>query len=237
MALEYSKVNFAEGGVGVRLQFLAIANRVGRAEVSLEASHSPLRRVQQKQSLCWGVIRAIAGSMVMAVAPMPKATSQIPFLPQIQTPNNQSNDSDNRIVSGWIYLDGRQLFQIAATKTNFPERSQDIQQNLDQIIQNYLRSSAKEAKVETRKLNGLPVIYVNDQYLMTITSEDAQLRKEDPFISANQITDKLQDYLKQARQERQTQFLIDQGKIAAGYWASNDCHELGRIYLAAPFQK
>ncbi|MBH8565005.1 mechanosensitive ion channel family protein [Nostoc sp. CENA67] len=154
--------------------------------------------------------------MVLTVAPMPKATSQIPFLPLIQTPNNQSNDSDNKIVSGWIYLDGRQLFQIAATKTNFPERSQDIQQNLDQITENYLRSPTKEAKVETRKLNGLPVIYVNNRYLMTITYEDAQLRKEDPFISANQITDKLQDYLKQARQERQTQFLINQGKIAAG---------------------
>ncbi|MFN6565834.1 mechanosensitive ion channel family protein [Dendronalium sp. ChiSLP03b] len=159
---------------------------------------------------------AITSSMVIAVGFVPKATAQIPVLPQIQTPSNQSNDSDNRIVSGWIYLDGRQLFQIAATKTNFPERSKDIQENLDEIAQNYLRSPTQKAKVETRKLNGLPVIYVNDQYLMTITYEDAQLRKEDPFISANQLTEKLQDALQQARQERQTQSLVNQGKIAAG---------------------
>lgn len=159
---------------------------------------------------------AIASSMAITVGSVPKATGQIPVIPQIQNLSNQSNDPDNRLVSGWIYLDGRQLFQIAGTKANFPERSQDIQQNLNQIKENYLRSPTKKARVETRKLNGLPVIYVNDQYLMTITAEDAQLRKEDPFISANQLNEKLQDSLQQARQERQTQSLVSQGKIAAG---------------------
>ncbi|MBD2566010.1 MULTISPECIES: mechanosensitive ion channel family protein [Nostoc] len=160
---------------------------------------------------------AIASSMAIAVVSMPKATAQIPLLPQLQAPSSVSNDANNRIVSGWIYLDGRRLFQIAASKTNFPERSEDIQKKLEKISQNYFQSPAKTAiNVEVRQVNGLPVIYVNNQYLMTITSEDAGLRQVDISTSANQIAESLQEDLQQAKQERQTQFLIDQAKIAAG---------------------
>ncbi|MEH1896429.1 MAG: mechanosensitive ion channel family protein [Nostoc sp.] len=160
---------------------------------------------------------AIASSVAIGVVSVPKATAQIPFLPQLQAPSSVSNDSDNRVVSGWIYLDGRRLFQIAASRTNFPERSEDIQKKLEKIGQNYFQSPAKTAiKVEVRKVNELPVIYVNDQYLMTVTSEDAGLRQVDISTSANQVAESLQEDLQQAKQERQTQSLIDQGKIATG---------------------
>ena len=160
---------------------------------------------------------AIASSMVIAVISVPKATAQIPLLPQLQAPSSVSNDSNNRLVTGWIYLDGRRLFQIAASKANFPERSEDIQKKLQKISQSYIKSPTKtEVNVEVRKVNDLPVIYVNDQYLMTITSEDAGLREVDISTSANQIKESLQEDLQQAKQERQTQSLINQGKIAAG---------------------
>ncbi|MEH2263896.1 mechanosensitive ion channel family protein [Nostoc sp.] len=159
----------------------------------------------------------IASSVAIGIVSVPKATAQIPFLPQLQAPSSVSNDSDNRVVSGWIYLDGRRLFQIAASRTNFPERSEDIQKKLEKIGQNYFQSPAKTAiKVEVRKVNELPVIYVNDQYLMTVTSEDAGLRQVDISTSANQVAESLQEDLQQAKQERQTQSLIDQGKIATG---------------------
>ncbi|MEH2078005.1 MAG: mechanosensitive ion channel family protein [Nostoc sp.] len=159
----------------------------------------------------------IASSVAIGVVSVPKATAQIPFLPQLQAPSSVSNDSDNRVVSGWIYLDGRRLFQIAASRTNFPERSEDIQKKLEKIGKNYFQSPAKTAiKVEVRKVNELPVIYVNDQYLMTVTSEDAGLRQVDISTSANQVAESLQEDLQQAKQERQTQSLIDQGKIATG---------------------
>ncbi|MBN3927101.1 mechanosensitive ion channel family protein [Nostoc sp. NMS4] len=159
----------------------------------------------------------IASSIAIGVVSVPKATAQIPLLPQLQAPSSVSNDSDNRVVSGWIYLDGRRLFQIAATKTNFPERSEYIQKKLEKIGQNYFKSPEKTAvKVEVRQVNELPVIYVNGQYLMTVTSEDAGLRQVDISTSANQVKESLQEDLQQAKQERQTQSLIDQGKIAAG---------------------
>ncbi|MEH2196302.1 MAG: mechanosensitive ion channel family protein [Nostoc sp.] len=155
--------------------------------------------------------------MAIAVVSVPKATAQIPLLPQLQAPSSVSNDSNDRLVTGWIYLDGRRLFQIAASKTNFPERSEDIQKKLDKIGQNYFQSPQKTAvKVEVRKVNELPVIYVNGQYLMTVTSEDAGLRQVDISTSANQVAESLQEDLQEAKQERQTQSLINQGKIAAG---------------------
>lgn len=162
-----------------------------------------------------GVIMAIATSMAVTVVCVPKATAQIPFLPELQVPSTASNDSNDRVVSGWVYLDGRRLFQIAASKTNFPERLEDIQKKLEAISQYYFQLPANTpVKVEVRKVNELPVIYVNDQYLMTVTSEDAGLRQVDISTSANQIADSLKEDLQQAKQERQTQFLIDQGKIA-----------------------
>ncbi|BBD59698.1 MscS mechanosensitive ion channel [Nostoc sp. HK-01] len=159
---------------------------------------------------------AIFGSITVSVVSLPPVTAQIPLLPLLQTPSSPSNDSDNRTVSDWIYLDGRRLFQISATKTNLSERLQNIQRNLNQISQNYFQSSEQEVNVEVRKVNEIPVIQVNGEYLMSVTAEDAKLRQEDQQISANQIADALQEDLQRAKQERQTQYLINQGKIAAG---------------------
>jgi len=159
-------------------------------------------------------ILAIAGSMAITVVSMPKATAQIPFLPQLQLPSSISNESDSRVVSDWVYLDGRRLFQIAATKTNLAERRENIEQNLQEITQNYVRSSATEADIQVRTLNGLPVIYVNNRYLMTITSQDASLGEGDAFTLAESIKESLKQDLQRARRERQTQFIIDQAKIA-----------------------
>jgi len=157
-------------------------------------------------------ILAIAGSMAITVVSVPKATAQIPFFPQL--PSSISNESDSRVVSDWVYLDGRRLFQIAATKSNLAERRDNIEQNLQEITQNYVRSSATEADIQVRTLNGLPVIYVNNRYLMTITSQDANLGEGDPFTLAESIKESLKQDLQRARRERQTQFIIDQAKIA-----------------------
>lgn len=155
-------------------------------------------------------------SMVLAVWVMPPVLAQNPFLPNLQTPSIFSNDVDNKVVSGWVHLDGRRLFQIAAPKANFPERLQDIQQNLARISQNYFQKTSTELKVQIRTLNGLPVIYVNNQYLLTITEQDAQPQQLEPSMWASELSQKLQQDLKRAKQERQPEFLARQSKIAAG---------------------
>ncbi|MEA5524431.1 mechanosensitive ion channel family protein [Nodularia spumigena] len=154
--------------------------------------------------------------MAIAVVSIPKASAQIPIVPFLQSPSGISSDADSRIVSGWIYLDGYQVFQIAATKTNLSERSRNIQQNLNQIHQNYLRLPEPENNVETQTINGLPVIYVNGQYLMTVTTEDARLRRQEPVVSAMEIREQLKTALQRSSRERTTVILIKQAQIAGG---------------------
>jgi moderate conductance mechanosensitive channel len=159
-------------------------------------------------------ILALAGSMIIGAWVIPVG-AQLPSLPQVQPTSSLSSDSENRVVNGWIYLDGRRLFQIAAPRAALPERLEQIQRNLDEISQNYLRSSANQINIQTGTLNSLPVIYVNNQYLMTVTANDAKLRQLDPSTTANQISQGLQLDLKRASVERQTQFLVQQSGIAA----------------------
>ncbi|WP_427159822.1 mechanosensitive ion channel family protein [Aliinostoc sp. HNIBRCY26] len=159
---------------------------------------------------------AIAGAMVVSVAFVPKATAQIPLLPQLSVSGSVSNENSDRTVADWVYLDGRRLFQISASKSDFSARSQNIQQNLAEISRTFFQSKDKQVKVDTRTINGLPVIEVNGQYLMTVTTADAALQQVDPSTLANQIAQDLKAGLEQAKQERQPQFLINQGQIAAG---------------------
>ncbi|MBD2416418.1 mechanosensitive ion channel family protein [Anabaena cylindrica FACHB-243] len=152
--------------------------------------------------------------MVITIVSVPKATAQIPLLPYLPNPSSVNNTSENTIVSEWVYLDGRPLFQIAASKTDVSERLQNIQLNLQEISQDYFYSSTQKLNVQVRKLRDLPVIYVNEKYLMTVNSDDAKLRQVDSLTLTNQIAEDLQKELELAKKERQTSSLIGQGKIA-----------------------
>ncbi len=164
---------------------------------------------------------AIASSIaVVTFYTVPKATGQINLLPNLLTPASSNNESENRVLNGWVYLDGRRLFQLAAARAGLNERLENVQQNLNEASRSYFQSSATEPKVEFRTLNGLPVIYINNRYLMTITSNDAELLQVDLQTAANQITQILRDDLIQAKQERSRDFLIHKGFIALGIGAS-----------------
>ena len=154
-------------------------------------------------------ILAITGAIFIAITPSPQVVAQIPLIYPFPT----SGESDNKIISDWIYLDGRRLFQIAASRNSFSERLQNVQQNLQDISRNYLQSAAKDIAVEVRIVKGSPVIYVNDLYLVTITPEDA--KQGNQLILANHLADILQNQLREAKKERQSRFLYDQAKLAA----------------------
>ena len=163
---------------------------------------------------------AIAGSMVLAVSATPPANIQIPFLPNLQPPSPLSHQADNKIVSGWVQLDGRRLFQIAASQDKFPERLQTIQQTLDQISQDYFQQTSPELNVQIRDVQvndkALAVIYINGEYLMTVTDQDANLKRLGTSTWAAQLKPVLQQALERGRRERQTQYLVRHGKVAAG---------------------
>ncbi|WP_089127301.1 mechanosensitive ion channel family protein [Tolypothrix sp. NIES-4075] len=154
--------------------------------------------------------------MVVTNFDLPKATAQIPFLPDLQSPELGISDTEKTIVNDSIYLDGRRLFQIADTRANLPQRLENIQQAVDTISQNYFQTPDAKLKVQIdHAANGSPIIRVNGNYLMTVTQEDANIRQQDPESLAEELKQLLLQKLPQAKQERKTEFLIYQGKIAA----------------------
>ncbi|KAF3890791.1 MULTISPECIES: mechanosensitive ion channel family protein [Nostocales] len=147
---------------------------------------------------------------------MPPASAQIPFLPVWQTPTTQTTESDTRVVSRWVSLDGRSLFQVAAPRANISERLEQINQNLETISQTYFQSPRDDLKVEVTSENQIPVIRVNGRYLMTITQQDANLRQVEPKEAATRISQLLEEHLREGKQERHPKSLIRQSGIATG---------------------
>ncbi|WP_051151152.1 mechanosensitive ion channel family protein [Mastigocladopsis repens] len=145
---------------------------------------------------------------------MPPVRAQIPFLPTVQTSTNGSSESDTRDVSRWVYLDGRGLFQVAAPRANISERLQQIERNLAEISQGYFQDPNAKLDIQVNDSGPSPIISINGLYLMTVTSQDANLRQAPPSGAANLIVQTLEDELEQARQERRPQYLIRQGVIA-----------------------
>ena len=160
------------------------------------------------------IIIALCSLLIIVGIDAKVGMAQIPFLPQVQPPSLDIKDLESRVVSSWVYLDGRRLFQIAAPRGSINERLRDINRKIAEISQNYLESSDKELDVQVRTQNGLPVIYVNDQYLLTVTQEDAKLRQVQPQILARNLKQEIQDSLERAMLERQPKFIINQSKIA-----------------------
>ena len=140
-------------------------------------------------------------------SPIPKSPAQQPLI----IPN-----LSNPLVSDWIWLDGRRLFKVAATKDNLSERTQAVQESLEIIKRSYLRSDTVEPTVEIRTSNNLPVIYVDDQHLLTITTLDAELRGINITALDDDIKSRVERALIRSRDERKPQFLQQQCIIAGG---------------------
>lgn len=139
--------------------------------------------------------------------PSPKLLDQ----PRFVIPN-----LSNRILSDGIWLDGRRLFQVAATEDNLlDERTRSIQEKLDAIQKNYLASNSADLRVTVETTNNLPVIKVNNEPLLTITSLDAELRAIDSSALAQQFRSTVEIALLKSRNERQSQYLKQQGQITA----------------------
>jgi small-conductance mechanosensitive channel len=132
----------------------------------------------------------------------------------------QSAVNVSRIDHAGVKLDGYQLFVLAAPTFNqrFPleQRVQGIEEELNRIANSNFEPNSLQVVSSIDLKSDQPVIAINDRYLMTVTTIDAQLQGRDPIGWANQIAQVLRDALVRARQERQPQFLINRGLIASG---------------------
>lgn len=171
-------------------------------------------------------------TLVLSVLLMisPTVLAQTPILPTSKIALPQLNNADVRTAP--VRLDGRELFQVAVpadSQSNQPNqtsaielRVQGIEANLQRLA-NQSGSSPPEVTSEIDTSSNLPIIRVNRQYLMTVTTLDAQLEGQEPAAYAEQLTQEIRDALIEARRERQPDNIAAQlGKaiaILAGMFA------------------
>ncbi len=131
------------------------------------------------------------------------------------------------IATGVVRLDGHKLFTITApavkpenqgkgTSTPISQRVQIIEKRLRQLVQSGLDSQTLEVSSRVDPQSGLPVLHVNDRYLMTVTNQDAALHSGDLEQWVADLTQIIQDALVRAYRERQPEFLQRQAGIAGG---------------------
>jgi len=159
-----------------------------------------------------------------ATAQLPQSLSpQVQKLDSLLTGLDTPSDAAD-VTTSEVRLDGRTLFAIALPEvtqklgqvTPVRQRAQDIETILQRTVHSKLDPATLKVTSATDQQSGLPVIYVNDQWLMTVTTLDAQLQGHDPERWANRLTDIIRNALIRAQQERQPQFLLRQALIADG---------------------
>jgi moderate conductance mechanosensitive channel len=139
---------------------------------------------------------------------------------------NSSTIENTQVVSAAVRLDGRDTFVLAApaplsrftnqTPQGSPTavRIQGIEMNLRRWVNRKIDPQTLTIRAAIDSQSNLPVITINQQYLMTVTTLDAELQGQTPIDYANELTKTIRYALVQAQQERQPGFLIRQTGIA-----------------------
>lgn len=180
---------------------------------------------------CW--MGTVSGSWAQAPADPPpdsvRPTQVVPPLPNNPVISPLQNwgpaevrslfaESDEPDLAS-VDLDGRSLFDVAAPLADpgtlsAVERAAKIEAELEQIAENFLQAGTPETLAviyEIDQESNQPVIYVNDQMLMTVTYLDARINAVNSLtLRARQIADDVETALLRYYQERQPAFLWEQ---------------------------
>lgn len=140
-----------------------------------------------------------------------------------------------------IYLDGRILFHVSAPtvegELSAELRAQEIQQRLNQLATSQTNITYT-ATVDSDNPSRLPVIFVNNQQLLTVTTLDAQLHGyAAPNAYAFALEEKIETAFAQYLEERQPEFLQRQAKKAAAIIGSVLLLLLASQYIRRRLQK
>ncbi len=196
--------------------------------------------------LLGGMLLVVSGDQYLSATAQtstasPAATKlQAQANPTLATPNSKflgldfssvnrlfAPDNSVGISTGIVRLDGRKLFAIAAptlnqdderedTTTPIQQRVESIENNLEQLASNKPRPKSLDVVVQTDSDSGLPVIYVNDRYVMTVTTLDATLQSTDLRRLAADYAATIRQALIAYEHERQPSYLMRQGLLATG---------------------
>lgn len=170
-------------------------------------------RKQFSQRLVF-ILGAIALSLGILGLPVANAQLSLPDAISTSLPSLWSPTPNENLATGWVRLDGRALFRIATPKGELSARLDEVQRNLNRINQSYISDSEPELNITIQSDQSLPILYVNDRYVMTVTHLDAQLQLTQPETYAQTLKIILLEAFPRARQEYQPQYLIAQGQKA-----------------------
>lgn len=163
-----------------------------------------------------------AAAIILTSGFLSPAEAQFPPIPDFNrfTPNLLQPSRDNQVTSGCIRLDGRCLFEVAASKSELQDRITDIEQRLNDITEIYFKNDTAQLKVRQQQEGNLPNIYISvgdrQVRLMSVTDRDAILTGANIEARAEDLVTQLQQDLERAKQERQPEVLARRGGIATG---------------------
>ncbi|PSO50494.1 MAG: hypothetical protein BRC34_17205 [Cyanobacteria bacterium QH_1_48_107] len=146
--------------------------------------------------------------------------AQLLVFPEVNLESSQLLDQNvtNPVVSGCVRLDGRCLFEIADRKSDLPERMAEIEQRLDKIAPFYFHNNT-QIDISQQPAGEVTQIYLSvgekEVRLTSVTEQDARLKEVDIATRADRIAQELRTGLRQAKRERQQDFLIAQAQQAA----------------------
>ncbi len=124
-----------------------------------------------------------------------------------QFPGGNSGGGGSDYSLGWVELDGYDGFQITAPGSALGQRREEIHENLQQILDRYLQLETPITNITTTPSDeGQPQIYVNGQYLMTITQEDARLQGTTASGLGRRLEESIPEILSKSYQERQPEY-------------------------------
>ena len=128
--------------------------------------------------------------------------------------------SGDTITVATVHLDGRPIFEVGvprqetvSVELTAAQRAQQIQRQLQVIAQTDYTESSLNVVWRLDEPSKQPVIYVNDQFLMTVTLADARLGDLNNLeIRADVLTKAIRRALVTYKAERQPAFLQQQAQ-------------------------
>jgi moderate conductance mechanosensitive channel len=188
------------------------------------------------------VVKAMLIGLLFSLGTAPTVNSQDETLPAaVKLLNSAKNaetnaptpppvaSSNTELAAGSIHLDGYKLFQIAAplaassgkgtqpnSLTPIQQRINNIEDNLQRVVSSRYDPTASQISATIDASSKLPVIAADGQTIMTVTALDVQLQGTDFKETTQKYTAHLQTALVRAKQERELNFLLQRGLIAAG---------------------
>lgn len=122
---------------------------------------------------------------------------------------NISSPAAENLSTAPVIVDGRKIFEVADTdNTSAQQRANIIENRLQAAI-----DTEQSPQVTIREENRLAVIYINDEYLFTVTSKDI-IGEENPIQRASYLKRPIAKAIEQAQTERSIGYLQRQGAIA-----------------------